>query len=87
MSASDERQLFTPDELARYLDLSIRTVRKILLDGKLPSHAFFKGARLVVAEDIDSYVAANRWTADFEPVATRQLDDGGYVAGEEVEPF
>jgi excisionase family DNA binding protein len=81
---------FTPDKLARYLNLSIRTVRKMLLEGEIPSHTL-EGARRIAVEDVDAYVAANRWTAgfavDFESFAMQQLDDGGYVAGEEVEPF
>jgi excisionase family DNA binding protein len=55
----DERQaFFTPDELARYLNLSIRTVWKMLSDGRVPSYTF-EGARRIAAEDVDAYVAAN----------------------------
>jgi excisionase family DNA binding protein len=58
--APDERTaFFTPDDLARYLRVSIRTVRQILSDGKVPSYTF-EGARRIAAADVDSYVAQCR---------------------------
>ncbi len=57
---TDERRaFFAPNDLARYLGLSIRTVRSMLSEGKIASYTF-EGARRIAAEDVDAYVAANR---------------------------
>ncbi len=59
IAAEERRAFFTPNDLARYLGLSIRTVRQILSEGKIASYTF-EGARRIAAEDVDAYVAANR---------------------------
>ena len=56
------RAFFTANELARYLNLSLRTVRQILADGTIASYEF-EGARRIHADDVDEYVAARRTTS------------------------
>lgn len=53
------RPFFTAASLARYLGVSVRTVRQMLADGKLPSY-MFEGARRIAAEDVDAYIRAHR---------------------------
>jgi excisionase family DNA binding protein len=53
------KPFFTVNGLATYLALSVRTVREMLSDGRLPSYKF-EGARRIAATDVDAYVAANR---------------------------
>lgn len=59
MAQNGRPAFFTPAELARYLGVSIRTVRQLLSDGDMPSYTF-AGARRISVEDVDHYVSASR---------------------------
>lgn len=55
----ERRAFFTPQTLAAMLDLSPRTVREMLRQGKIASYKI-EGARRIRPEDVDAYLAARR---------------------------
>jgi excisionase family DNA binding protein len=55
----ERRAFFTPRSLAEYLSISERTVRQILLDGRIPSYKI-QGVRRIDPTDVDAYLARNR---------------------------
>jgi excisionase family DNA binding protein len=52
-------QFFTPNSLARYFNVTPRTVRQWLADGVLPSIPI-EGVRRIDPADVDAYVDARR---------------------------
>jgi excisionase family DNA binding protein len=57
--AEQRRPFFTPRGLAEYLNLSERTVRAMLAEGKIASY-MIEGSRRIAADDVDAYLAARR---------------------------
>jgi excisionase family DNA binding protein len=56
------RAFFTPAELARYLNVTPRTVASMLAGGVVPSYKV-GGNRRIAAEDLDRYLARCRQDA------------------------
>ncbi len=55
----EREPFFTPRGLAEYLNVSERTVRAMLADGKIASY-LVEGSRRIAAEDVDLYLASRR---------------------------
>jgi excisionase family DNA binding protein len=56
---SKHRHLLTVDQVAGFLAVSPKTVRRMIKDGRLPYHRISGGVR-VSAADLDGYIAASR---------------------------
>lgn len=50
---------FTPRDLAVYLGVSVRTVRTMIAEHRIPSY-LFEGSRRIAADDVHAYVRARR---------------------------
>jgi len=59
VKSEERRAFFTPRGLAEYLSISERTVRQMLLDGRIPSYKI-QGVRRIDPVDVDAYLARNR---------------------------
>jgi len=57
------RAFFTPAELARYLNVTPRTVATLLARGVIPSYKV-GGNRRIAADDLDRYLASCRQAKD-----------------------
>lgn len=55
-----ERRLLTLDEAARYLTLSLRTVKALIASGALPVVRPSSRRRAIDVRDLEAYVAARR---------------------------
>ena len=53
------RQLFTPETLAAYLNISERTLRELLRQREIPSYKL-GGSRRIAPEDVDAWLRAHR---------------------------
>lgn len=54
----DQKDFYSPDEVAGLLDLHVRTVRRFILQGKLKAARIGKQYRIAAA-DLDEFVASN----------------------------
>lgn len=50
---------FTARTLAEYLGVSVRTVRSMITERKIPSYTF-EGSRRIAAADVDAYIKERR---------------------------
>lgn len=65
-----ERNYLTVEEAADYMNTSVRFVRRLIAERRIPFHKIGRHVRLRV-QDIDAFIDAGRVEA-FDPVAARR---------------
>jgi len=61
MTSSKPVRLLTPDEVAQFLSVSQRTVKRLVAEGSLPAYKIRRSMRFRL-EDLKAYVEQNNWT-------------------------
>lgn len=67
LNLPDDRPLLTFQQAAERISVSERTVRQLIIDGKLGSVLISEGRRVVEPAELDRYIASKRERRQVDP--------------------